>query len=69
MLPLLIAAVLLVVLIIVWMVLGLMSESPREESVRRVSELAAAVTEKNWAKFSENVSESFGDGKIKKVDL
>lgn len=60
---------LLLVLLVVWVVLGLMFESPREESVRRVSDMADAVTEKNWAKFGENVSESFEAKGRKKADL
>jgi hypothetical protein len=67
--PLLAAAVLLLVLLVVWVVLGLVLESPREESIRRVSEMAAAVQAKDWAKFSESVSESFETKGMKKADL
>lgn len=61
--------VLLLALAFVWFVVGFFLESPREEAVRRVDDMANAVTEKNWAKFSEHVSESFQKGKMKKADL
>lgn len=66
---LLAAAALLLVLLAVWVALGLIYESPREEAVRRVSDMAAAVTAKDWAKFGENVSESFEAKGRKKADL
>ncbi len=56
-------------LMLAWFVCGLCLESPREESVRRVNEMAAAVTAKDWAKFADGVSESFQKGQMKKADL
>ncbi len=59
----------LLVLLVAWFVAGLLLESPREESVRRVNDMAAALTAKDWAKFGENVSESFDWEGRKKADL
>lgn len=67
--PLLAAFGVLAVLLVVWIVLAVAFESPREEAVRRVNDMAAAVTAKDRAKFGENVSESFEKGKLKKADL
>jgi hypothetical protein len=59
----------LLVLLIVWIIFGVLFESPREEAVRRVKAMADAVTAKDWAKFGENVSESFAAKGRKKADL
>jgi hypothetical protein len=60
---------LLLLLALAWLVAGFFIESPREEAVRRVNDMANAVTENNWAKFSENVSDSFEAKGRKKADL
>ncbi len=65
----LVVGVLLLLLAFAWFIAGFFIESPREEAVRRVGTMADAVTEKNWAKFSENVSESFDVKGMKKADL
>jgi hypothetical protein len=67
--PLLAVFALLLVLLVAWLILAVCFESPREESVRRVSEMAAAVHAKDWAKFSESVSDSFETKGMKKGDL
>jgi len=68
--PLLAVSLVLLVLFFAWLVIGLLFESPREESVRRVNEMAAALNAKDWAEFGENVSESYSDAKNrKKADL
>lgn len=66
---LLAVGVLLLLLMLGWLIAGFFIESPREEAVRRVNDMANAVTEKNWAKFSENVSDSFEAKGWKKADL
>jgi len=50
-------------------VIDLLVESPREESVRKIEELTAAVNEKNKDKFFENVSDSFEYKTWKKEQL
>ncbi len=66
---LLAVGVLLLLLAFAWFVAGFFIESPREEATRRVTAMADAVTAKDWAKFSENVSESFDAKGRKKADL
>ncbi len=44
-------------------------ESPREESVRRVNEMAAAVNERNPDKFLDHVSDRFRYGAINREGL
>lgn len=45
------------------------NESPREETLRKVEELAQAVNERSEAKFASHVSESFSADKLKKADV
>ncbi len=66
---LLAVGVLLLLLMLGCLIAGFMIESPREEAVRRVNDMANAMTEKNWSKFSENVSDSFEAKGRKKADL
>jgi energy-coupling factor transporter transmembrane protein EcfT len=67
--PLLAVFTLLTLLFLAWVTTALLVESPREEAIRRVNAMADAVTAKDWAKFSENVSESFDWSGKKKADL
>lgn len=67
--PLLAAFTGLMALLVAWLVTALLVESPREEAIRRVNDMAAAVTAKDWGKFGEHISESFQKGKLKKADL
>jgi hypothetical protein len=67
--PLLAAFTGLVVLLVAWLVIALLTESPREEAVRRVNAMAAAVEKKDWAAFGEHISDSFQKDKLKKGDV
>ncbi len=66
---LLLAAALVVVCLILVGLIAAFTESPREQAVRKVKELAQAVSAQDWAKFSEHVSESFSADGLKKGDL
>jgi hypothetical protein len=67
--PLLAAFTGLVLLFVAWLVVALLTESPREEAVRRVTAMAAAVEKKDWAAFGEHISDSFQKDKLKKADV
>ncbi len=62
------AAILVGALLLVFAIDRLV-ESPREESVRKVNEITAAVNEKNQQKFLDNISEDFEYKGIKKEKL
>jgi uncharacterized membrane protein len=66
---LLVAAGVVVALLVLLFALDRTNESPREQAVRRVNDMAAALTAKNWQGFSEHVSESFDANGMKKADL
>jgi hypothetical protein len=66
---LLMGVAILVTLFILLSLMAVSFESPREQSNRRVREMAQALTEKNWAKFADHVSESFDANGLKKADL
>ena len=66
---LLLAAALVVACLLLVGVIATLTESPREQAVRKVNELAEAVSSQDWAKFSEHVSESFSADGLKKGDL
>lgn len=67
--PYLIATIILAGLLVAVVLCGIAFESPREESARRVAEMAAALSAKDWNKFADHVSESFDHKGIKKKDL
>ncbi len=50
-----VAAVLFVVLLL----LGLLYESPREQAIRSITEMAESIGKKDWATFSSHISENF----------
>lgn len=66
---LLLAASVVLALLLLLFAIDRTTESPREQAVRRVNEMAAALTERNWTRFAEHVSESFDAGGLKKADL
>lgn len=61
--------VLLLLVFLNWLLIALANESPREEAVRRVNAMAAALETKDWAKFSEHISESFNKNGVRKPDV
>jgi len=62
------AAILVGALVLVFAIDKLV-ESPREESVRKVNEITAAINEKNQEKFLANISDDFEYKGIKKDKL
>lgn len=66
---LLVAAAVILAVLLLLVGIASLSESPREQAVRRVTDMAAALTERNWPRFADHVSESFAAGGLTKADL
>jgi hypothetical protein len=66
---LLLAATLVLACLLLVGLVAALTESPREQAVRKVKDMAQAVSSQDWAKFSEHVSESFNADGLKKGDL